>query len=98
MSLADFLGHIGYMSIVAGTLLIARRDIRGWWPRMAGDTLVAAMGVMLGVSSIWLWGSIFLIIDIVGYRKWKKQGDIACQKRKVGYPGSGLGGFRPHPG
>jgi len=69
----DLVGHIGYFSIIAGTMLVAWKDIRGWWPRMFGDVIVATMGVMLGVSSIWLWGSVFLLLDIYGYRKWKKE-------------------------
>ncbi len=74
MILPDFIGHIGYMAIVAGTVMIARKDIRGWWPRMVGDVLVAVMGVMLAVSSIWLWASVFVLFDIYGYCNWRREG------------------------
>ena len=69
----DLLGHIGYLLVVVGTLMIARKDIRGWWPRMVGDVFIVSMGLLLGVSSLWIWGTVFLLIDIFGYRKWKRE-------------------------
>jgi hypothetical protein len=74
MTFPDFLGHIGYLSITVGVLLLARQNIWGWVFRGVGEALWVIVGLMVGLTSAWIWGIIFLFIEVYGYRKWKKAG------------------------
>lgn len=68
----DFYGHLGYFSIMVGMMLLARRNIYGWVARLLGDSVWVALGFALGMSSIVVWGSFFVVVDIVGLRKWRR--------------------------
>ncbi len=73
MELTNILGHIGYIFLLSGMILLARKKIIGWLLRMSGDILWLIVGFLLGMSSIWFWVIIFLCLDIYGYFSWKKK-------------------------
>jgi hypothetical protein len=68
----DFFGHLGYASIMVGMFLLARRNAYGWVARLLGDAGWVALGFALGMSSIILWGLVFIAVDISGWRKWRE--------------------------
>lgn len=70
MTLPDFLGHAGYISIIAGLILLARQNKWGWVFRFVGDMLWFLIGFLIDMSSLWFWGGIFLMIDLWGWYKW----------------------------
>lgn len=76
MDLTNLLGHLGYICIVIGMIFLARKSAMGWLFRMAGDLLWTIIGVMLSMSSIWFWCSVFLVLDAYGYWHWKKKQKI----------------------
>ncbi len=67
----DILGHIGYILIVVGMLLLARKRRPGWLFRVAGGAIWLYVGVMMSMSSIIRWSGVFLLIDYHGYLKWR---------------------------
>lgn len=69
----DLLGHLGYASIMIGMVLLARRNAYGWVARLLGDAGWVALGFVLGMSSIVLWGLVFVLLDIVGWLKWRSE-------------------------
>lgn len=73
LSLPDLLGHVGYASLTWGMILIARKNIWGWLFRAGGEILWIVIGLMLGLSSAWMWGTIFLFIEAYGFLKWRKE-------------------------
>ena len=68
----NFWGHIGYIAIAVGMFQIARGSISGWGVRLIGEVIWIGIGVSLGMSSVWIWGLVFVGIDIVGMRGARK--------------------------
>lgn len=70
-SVIDLLGHIAMGFVALGSLLLGTKDKRaaGWRLRMIGDGMWVGLGFALGLSSIVIWESVFVVVDIVGLRK-----------------------------
>lgn len=67
----DLLGHLGYALVFAGGILLARKNRAGWLLRVAGGLVWTAIGITMGMSSIWVWGLLFLALDSKGYMSWR---------------------------
>jgi hypothetical protein len=70
----DIAGHFAYASLFAGQLLLTRKNRYGWALRFVGEAGWLAIGLYMGMSSIWSWGALFLIIDCVGFYRWRRDG------------------------
>ena len=73
MELTDILGHIGYIFLLIGIILLALKKRAGWLFRIIGDTFWITVGFLLGMSAIWFWCIFFLCLDIYGYFSWRKK-------------------------
>lgn len=73
MTFPDFLGHVGYILIAAGMLAIGHGRPYGWVLRIVGELTWLLVGMMVGMSSIWFWGTIFIVLDLCMYYKWRKE-------------------------
>ena len=73
MTKADFFGHFFYFFLFIGMMLIQAKDYRGWAFRFTGEAGWIGIGLVMGMSSIWLWGFAFLTVDVLGYFKWQKE-------------------------
>ena len=71
----DMLGHIGYLSIAVGMYIITLKNLWGFAFRFIGEVVWLVIGLMLGMSSLLVWGVIFMGIDIYGFMKWRKEND-----------------------
>lgn len=69
----DALGHIGYSLLGVGVLLLGRRVAAGWLFRLVGQAVWLAIGIALGMSSIYVWSTAFLVLDAVGYYRWREK-------------------------
>jgi len=69
----DILGHIGYAFIFIGLVLLTHKNRFGWICRLLGETLWIGIGFSLGMTSIWIWGTIFVCVDAAGWMKWKNE-------------------------
>lgn len=72
MWVVDVLGHIGYLFLALGMLLLARRNVLGWACRAVGELIWLFIGFEMQMSSMWVWGVIFIAIEIHGFISWKK--------------------------
>ena len=72
MTPIDYFGHWGYAFIGLGLYYLGLGDKVGWLFRLFGELVWIILGIWMGMSSIWLWGIIFLAVDIRGYFAWKK--------------------------
>ena len=73
MTKVDFFGHWFYFFLFIGMLLLQSKDYRGWAFRFAGEVGWIGIGLVMGMSSIWLWGFAFMVVDVLGYLKWQKE-------------------------
>lgn len=73
MTTIDLLGHLGYVLLFFGQLGVARKNSLGWLGRLGGELVWLVIGIYLGLSSIILWGSIFLMVDLYGWYRSGKQ-------------------------
>ena len=69
----DLLGHVGYLLLLAGTIMVARRIPAGWALRMSGNLLWIVLGFALGLTSVILWGAVFTIIEFRSFRRWRRE-------------------------
>ena len=69
----DALGHLFYLFLVLGMVLISRRSAWGWALRLAGDLGWFSLGVALGLSSVMLWSAVFALIDFRGWQNWREE-------------------------
>ena len=67
MQTEDAIGHIGYAFLALGQASIAADRKIGWLLRMVGESIWIGIGIYSGWTSIWFWGSLFLIIESIGY-------------------------------
>ena len=75
----DFFGHWGYAFIALGMLYLSFNDRVGWLFRFFGEALWVVVGFWTGMTSIWMWGLLFLVLDWNGYRSWKKQDETPAE-------------------
>jgi hypothetical protein len=47
--------------------LLSQHERFGWVCRFLGELIWVAIGIYLGMTSIWIWGFIFMLIDLRGY-------------------------------
>ncbi len=66
----DAVGHVGYMILVTGLLLVGRNITIGWFIRFIGEMIWVGIGLVMGMTSIWIWGLVFAAIDFYTWRKW----------------------------
>lgn len=67
----DVIGHVAYMSLVLGMVLLSRRNVYGWLARFVGSATWLGLGIAMDMSSIWLWSAVFAVVDISGWRTWR---------------------------
>jgi len=67
----DLLGHLGYVVLIVGLILIGRKHPTGWLVRIVGELIWVALGISMGMTSIWIWGLIFTAISYHHWRNWK---------------------------
>lgn len=73
MSELDWFGHWGYAFILVGQYYVGCKEPMGWLFRFFGEALWIIIGAMLGMSSIWVWGFIFMALDVHNYGKWRDE-------------------------
>ena len=66
----DIFGHVGYLLIALGMFALSKKKIYGWMLRLYGELIWFAIGLEIGMTSIWIWGAIFILIDMWGYYRW----------------------------
>lgn len=69
----DLFGHLFYFFILCGLVLLAKGNALGWALRLVGETGWAVLGIFLGLSSVYVWGFAFVIIDAYGFYYWSKR-------------------------
>lgn len=73
----DAFGHIAYLFIIAGMIHLTLKLRIGWIMRLIGELMWVVLGFLMGYTSIWLWGSVFVLIDLYGFIKWKENNETS---------------------
>ncbi len=71
----DTLGWIATAIVIFGTCLLTDQKKAGWMVRVVGNTLWVIVGFMLGMTSIIACEGTFILVDTIGYFKWRKDED-----------------------
>jgi len=71
--LIDLAGHVFYAMIGLGLVCLALKKTVGWPLRLAGEAGWLVLGILLGLTSIWIWGILFCVMDLVGWWKWRQR-------------------------
>ena len=81
----DLFGHLSYAAVMVGLILLARQNNYGWIVKLVGDLGWVGLGIAMGMSSIIVWGSLFVILDIAGWEKWRQidAADLALVKERL---------------
>ena len=69
---ADICGHIGYAFVALGMYFLAKKNIWGWICRWIGEMIWLVVGALIGMTSMWTWGILFLFIEAYGFYSWRK--------------------------
>ena len=72
MTEIDACGHVAYLFLAVGMLLISQKNKWGWICRLSGEAAWVGIGIVMGMTSIWMWGLLFMCIDINGFYDWWK--------------------------
>ena len=70
MTTIDVIGHIGYFYIALGVWLLSYKNKYGWMCRFVGEGIWIVLGITMQITSIWMWGILFMFLDTKGYYKW----------------------------
>lgn len=90
MTVADIIGFIGYVPLLAGTYLLTTHYKRAAWSsRVVGDLILLAAGLVGGMWSIVVLCSSFAVIDAYGLRKSFKGASDPVSKRLYRSLGNG---------
>jgi len=83
-NLPDLLGHLFYISILIGTVLLTRKHKYGWLFRVVGDIGWVVIGCIIGMYSIMIWSTVFCLNDLRGFLKWKwsEDEDVKLQSER----------------
>lgn len=68
----DLMGHMFYLCILVGMLLLSKKIRYGWILRFWGELGWVIIGISMGMSSIYIWGLIFMGIDLYGFLRWSR--------------------------
>jgi hypothetical protein len=83
MSKVDFFGHFFYASLFLGMLLLSAKDFRGWAFRFAGEVGWIGIGLVMGMSSIVVWGLAFMVVDVLGYLQWQAEHETLAMEERL---------------
>jgi len=93
----DLFGHLSYAAVFVGLLLLSRQSNAGWLVKAAGDGGWVALGIVMGMSSIIIWGSFFVLLDLSGWLAWRQKDvkDLALAQKRLaeGGPSTDAGDF-----
>jgi hypothetical protein len=68
----DLLGGFFYLCILVGMILLSLKSKWGWIARLIGEVGWVGLGWAMGMVSIWGFGVVFVIIDLCGFLKWRR--------------------------
>ena len=73
LEILDLLGHAFYACLALGMFLLAHKSRWGWAFRFLGEAGWLWIGIEMGMSSIWLWGCIFICMEVYGFWSWSRK-------------------------
>lgn len=71
LSVVDIAGWVAYVVLFCGTMTLQNKNHIGWVLRGIGNLMWCVLGWHLQLTSVIVWGVIFMAMDIRGYLKWR---------------------------
>lgn len=73
----DYFGHWGYAFLALGMFYLSHKEKVGWAFRFFGEAIWVILGYTMGMTSIWMWGLLFMVIDLIGFIRWQEAEKLA---------------------
>ncbi len=67
----DLFGHIAYIVLLVGVWLLSKQRVIGWVVHGTGTAMWLVLGILMDSSAIWVWSSVFVVMDVVGFYRWR---------------------------
>lgn len=71
--MTDIVLHLAFASLLLGQHLIKNKRASGWAVRGVADATCVVVGCVSGLSSLAVWGVVFLGMDIKGWKAWRQE-------------------------
>lgn len=68
----DLAGHVAYLFVAVGMFLLSKKSKWGWVCRFTGEIGWVIIGLIMGMTSIWMWGLLFMALDFNGFHAWRR--------------------------
>jgi len=66
----DWLGHIGYISLLVGVYLVGSKIVWGWGFYVVGCAVWIYIGTKLEMTSVWIWQTVAALNGILAWWRW----------------------------
>jgi hypothetical protein len=66
----DRLGHLGFVALWSGQLMLTQSIAEGWLVRLVGEAIWLGIGIKLRMSSMWFWGMVGIAVETYGWLAW----------------------------
>lgn len=69
----ESIGMAGFVTNVAGNMLLTRKNTHGWWVRIVSNLLWTIYAGAEGSISVNVNHGVFFALNIYGWWKWRKE-------------------------
>lgn len=66
----DWLGHIGYISLLAGVYLVGSKLAWGWGFYVVGCAIWIYIGIKINMTSVWIWQTVATLNGLWAWWRW----------------------------
>jgi len=72
-NIPDTVGWVGNIAFVTGAILLARKNIKGWYFNFIGNSAYVVQGILLSMPSLAILSIFLMYINVIGIKHWKKE-------------------------
>lgn len=70
---ADSIGWAGNFAFLMGGILLARKNLKGWYCNFVANFAYVLQGILLTIPSLIVISIVLMVINIIGVKHWKRE-------------------------